>query len=136
MNNSEDDSAFNFMVIEKARGDVLITGIGIGLIIFPMMNKKNVISIDVVEKYQEIIDLIEPQIPFNDKVKIIHSDIMDFIPKRKYDIIIIDTVCKELQLENEKPKRMKDGKWVTDEDIAEDFKKYLKRGGESFFYSG
>lgn len=136
MSNSEEDSAFALMAIGKARGDILVTGLGLGILSFAIMRKENVISIDVVEKYQEVIDLIAPQVPFNEKVNIICNDIMDFVPTKTYDVIIINTVCEELQLEEEKQIRMKDGKWITDEDIAEDFKKHLKAGGESFFYSG
>lgn len=136
MNNSDEEKGFNLEIISKARGDVLIAGLGIGLIVLPIMNKENVISIDIVEKYQEIIDLIEPQLPLNGKVNIIHQDIISFVPTKKYDIIYFDTLPEVQYLEDDKKDRIKDGKFVKDSDLTIDFRKYLKRGGETLYYYG
>ena len=43
--------------IRKANGDVIIFGLGLGLVIIPLLKKENVKSILVVELYQDLIDL-------------------------------------------------------------------------------
>src|SRR5690349_4219937 len=55
----------NQIFLDSAKGDVLILGLGIGLIVYPIMNKANVTSIKIVELHQEVIDLILPQRSFN-----------------------------------------------------------------------
>ena len=67
----------NYEILNKANGDVLIGGLGIGMILIPLMQKEEVKSITIVEKYQEIIDMVGSQLPLNDKVKIINGDIFD-----------------------------------------------------------
>jgi len=121
-------------IIEEAHGDVLIAGLGIGLIVLPIMNKDSVISVDIVERHKEVIDLIKPQLPFNDKVKIINEDIAKFIPSRKYDTIYLDTIPEALHLEGEKESRTKDGKFITDFDMVDDFRPYLKENGKILVY--
>lgn len=130
MNNTDSEKEKSLEAVHKARGDVLIAGLGLGLIVLPIMNKKYVISVDVVEKYQEVIDLIKPQLPLNSKVNIIHQDIINFIPTRKYDLIYFDTIPEVQHSEEEKKARMKDGKFLRDPDLAPMFKKYLKEEGE------
>lgn len=88
----------NHDIIEKVYGNVLIAGLGIGLILLPMQNKKEVKRITVVEKNPNVIKIIGSQLPFNEKVEIIHADIFDFIPSQKYDCIYLDIwpdICKD-----------------------------------------
>src|SRR3989344_7144313 len=92
MSNRDVEKKHNMEIIREGRGDVLIAGLGIGLIILPIMNKTEVRSIEVVELQQEIIDLIIPMLPLNEKVKVIRGNIIDFIPNHKYDCIYIDTL--------------------------------------------
>ena len=91
MTNSEREKQSNLEFVEQAKGDVLIAGLGIGLILLPIQNKKEVNRIDVVEKYQEVIDLVAEQLPLNHKVNIINDDIYKFQPEIKYDTIYFDT---------------------------------------------
>jgi len=82
----------NHEIIEKANGNVLIAGLGIGLIILPIQAKECVKSIVIIEKYQEIIDLVLPHLPLNNKVKVICADIDTYEPKNniKFDTIYFD----------------------------------------------
>lgn len=82
----------NYEILNKANGDVLIGGLGIGMILIPLMQKEEVKSITIVEKYKEIIDMVGSQLPLNDKVKIIEGDIFDNTFKRgtKFDTIYFD----------------------------------------------
>lgn len=76
----------------NAHGDVLIGGLGIGMIIMDIQDKENVTSITVIEKNQEVIDLVASQLPLNDKVKIICADVFAWKPDKgvKYDCIYMD----------------------------------------------
>ena len=66
--------------LENAHGNVLIAGIGIGLNIFALQGNSEVDSITVVEKYQEVIDLVRPYLPLKKKYTVICSDIIDYAP--------------------------------------------------------
>ena len=65
MSNSNKEKISNLEIIQKAKGDVLIGGFGLGLIVLPIMNKPEVNSIQVVELHDEVIDLIAKQLPLN-----------------------------------------------------------------------
>ena len=67
-------------------------GLGIGLIIMAIQDKPEVHSITVVEKSQEVIDMIATQLPLNEKVKIIQADVFCWKPERgvRYDTIYMD----------------------------------------------
>lgn len=52
--------------LNNANGDVLIFGLGIGLIVFPLLQDENIKSITVIELYQDLIDLVEPIIKQHD----------------------------------------------------------------------
>jgi hypothetical protein len=83
--------------IKKANGDVIIFGLGLGLVIIPLLKKENVKSILVVELYQDLIDLVEPILKKHDtenKLSIIQGDCFEIhksIPKdKKFDCIYGD----------------------------------------------
>lgn len=90
MSNTPMEQRTNREFIDKANGDVLIGGLGIGLIILPIQDKENVKSITIIEKNKEVIELVSEQLPLNNKVNIIHSDIFNFMPDKKYDTIYLD----------------------------------------------
>lgn len=70
---------------ENARGDCLVFGLGLGLIL-PRL-KRTCTNITVVEKYQEIIDL---GCEAREGVTIMQGDFFDFVPDRPYDTIWVD----------------------------------------------
>ena len=86
----------NYELVDKARGDVLIAGLGIGMVVLALQDKDEVTTITIIEKEHEIINMIKSSIPFNKKINIIHTDIFKFNPHTKYDTIyfdIWDNVC-------------------------------------------
>lgn len=89
MSNTPMELETNRNFIEEARGDVLIAGLGLGLIVIAIQSKTDVKSILVCEKEEEIINLTN-SIPFNKKVKIIQEDIFDHTPEKKFDTIYFD----------------------------------------------
>ena len=86
----ERDTNREFML--RANGDVLIAGLGIGMLLYPLMKAKEVKSITVVEKYQEVYDLVKlAGFPFSKKVEVKVMDIFDFRARtRKWDCIWFD----------------------------------------------
>ena len=87
----EKRTSMDFMI--NAYGDVLICGLGIGLVILPLLESEKINSITVIEKYQDVIDCVLPQIEkfdTNNKLKVIHQDCFDFTTKEKFDTIFID----------------------------------------------
>ena len=50
----------NMAAVRAARGDVLIAGLGIGMVLIPILKKPEVKSVIVIEKYQDVIDLVMP----------------------------------------------------------------------------
>ena len=82
----------NLSFLQNAYGDVLIGGLGLGMIVLPVQGKENVVSITIVEKNMEVIDMICSQISFNEKVKIVCADVFEWKPPKgeKYDCIYMD----------------------------------------------
>jgi hypothetical protein len=82
----------NKEVYDMANGNVLIGGLGIGMILLALQSKPEVKTITVIEKYKEVIDLVSPQLPLNEKVTIINEDIFNWIPSTpmRYDTIYLD----------------------------------------------
>lgn len=101
MSDAEYEKITNREIVNVARGNVLIAGLGIGMILIPLLKDKGVEKITVVEKEKDLIDFIFPKIKKHDKankLEIIHSDIDDLeLPKeQKFDVIyfdIWDNVC-------------------------------------------
>lgn len=95
-----------------ATGDCLVGGLGLGIFVLQLQAKPEVKSIIVVEKDQDVIDLVSPHLPLNEKVVIIRGDIFDktlFNRKtRRFDFIYFDiwnAVCGDNADEMGKLKR-------------------------------
>jgi spermidine synthase len=97
------EKSSNVGVINNASGHVLIAGLGIGLILPAILAKKEVLSVTVIEKYKEVIDLVEPHLhslPGGEKLHVIESDIFTWKPAKgkKFDTIYFDiwpNVCTD-----------------------------------------
>lgn len=83
--------------IEAANGDVLVAGLGIGLILKTALLKREVKSITVIEKNQDVINITLPKIK-HEKLNVVCCDIHDYLksPELKakdhpvYDTIYFD----------------------------------------------
>lgn len=93
MSNTSMEKRTAMEFINNAEGDILIAGLGIGLVILPLLENKKVTSVTIVEKYQDVIDCILPQIkPYDieNKLMVICEDCFDFITEQKFDVIYLD----------------------------------------------
>ena len=85
----------NIEVVTKANGDVLIAGLGIGLILTLIVLKPEVKSVTVIEMNQDVINLTEKPLRqylggASAKLIVIQNDIFKWQPNKKYDTIYFD----------------------------------------------
>ena len=81
----------NAEFIDKAHGDVLIGGLGIGYVVHEILDKPEVKSVTVVEINEDVLTLVEEHIE-HPKLTIIEADINDWQPpeKNKFNAIWLD----------------------------------------------
>ena len=72
--------------LPNAYGHILSAGLGISMIHKPLMDNENFKSLTVVERSQEVIDLVWDHCHKDERFKIVHSDIYDYVPTQKFDI--------------------------------------------------
>ena len=83
--------------IDNATGDVLIFGLGLGMIIFPLLTDESITSITVVEIEIDIINAVSPIIKkydIHNKLQILEGDVNTYhqqILAEKYDYIYFDS---------------------------------------------
>ncbi len=82
---------------KKAKGDVLVFGLGIGYFVYMAMENPNVKSITVIEKDKKIIDLfmthLYPQFPKDIELHVICEDAFNYFNHqqlKKYDYVFVD----------------------------------------------
>ena len=84
--------------LEKAKGSVLVYGMGIGYFAYMVSQKESVESVCIVERDQSVINLfskyILPQFPNKTKIKIVKSDAFEYAEKEMknggYDYVFTD----------------------------------------------
>ena len=90
MSDTQMEQFTNREFVLNAHGKVLIGGLGIGMVLLAIQDKPEVTDILVVEKYQEVIDLVKNQLPLNSKVRIIQGDVFAYEPTEKFNTIYLD----------------------------------------------
>jgi hypothetical protein len=111
----------NQEILSRARGDVLLAGLGIGLVPCGIIDK--VSSLTAVEIEPDVIRLVEEPLrahlnSSSDKLIVIQADIFKYAPTHRFDIIYFD-IWQNISADNY-------------EDIMslhEKFRKYRKKGG-------
>lgn len=100
MSNTRMEKNTNWDVVNKANGLVLIAGLGIALIIIPILQKENVRRVVVVEKNPNVIDLVYPHVK-HPKLEMVRGDIFEWVPKKgtKFDTIYFD-IWNEINSKN------------------------------------
>ena len=94
MSDTSMEKRSNMEFVHKAHGNVLVAGLGIGLIIKNVWDKLQsgeITKLTIIEKHPDVIKLVGPYYKHK-RVEIIHADIMDWRPPKetKYDIIYFD----------------------------------------------
>lgn len=93
--------------IDDAHGNILITGLGLGVVLTALLGKPDVKSITVIEISKDVIKLVSPTFKDDKRVKIIHADALKWKPPKgvKYDFIwhdIWDNICSDNLVEMKK----------------------------------
>lgn len=78
--------------VENAHGNVLIAGLGLGIVLLEIQAKTSIESITVIEKNKEVLELIVKYLPIKDFVKIVRDDIFKWLPNKniKFNTIYFD----------------------------------------------
>lgn len=119
----------NLDIIKNARGDVLIAGLGLGMVLVPLLLNRRVRSVTVIEKSKGVIKLVKPRIQKwrehqgvgskSTPLYILNFDIFEWDPGAlTWDVIYFDiwpTIGKENLVGGNKLKKK--------------FKKSLRKGG-------
>lgn len=100
MSDTEHERRSNREFAWKAQGHVLVAGLGLGMILHPILKNPKVLSVTVIEKYQDVIDLIVPTLPQQDKLTVICADIFNWTPPKgdKWETIYFDIwsdICED-----------------------------------------
>jgi spermidine synthase len=123
MSNHESETITNQKFIDSAKGDILIFGLGLGLIVFPLLKEIGINRITIVELDKGLIEMVSPIIRFQDplrKVKIINGDCFSWETQERFDTIYFDiweTIDKKAYsemeiLEKRYLRNLKDGGWI------------------------
>lgn len=80
----------NMNFLYQAHGNILIGGLGLGIMLKILEKMDNIKSVTVIEKNQEVMDLVLDQLNLPDNFKVIQSDIFEYKPKEKFDTIYFD----------------------------------------------
>lgn len=84
----------NAHFVTWAHGDMLIGGLGLGMIVLAIQDKPDVKSITIIEKSNDVIMLMlnQPNIYFNEKVNIVYGDVFTWKPEKgqKFDCIYMN----------------------------------------------
>ena len=96
MSNTPMEIRTNRWLLDNARGDVLIGGLGLGIVLYAIAHKPEVTSITVVEKSTNVIRLVTPFIKKDKYVKakttVVCGDVFDAttVRDRKFDVLYFD----------------------------------------------
>jgi hypothetical protein len=75
---------------DLAYGDVLLTGLGFGILALWLCNKPGVKNVTVIENSPEVIEIFKKINNIPDNLKIINADASTFTTHKKYDGIFLD----------------------------------------------
>ena len=92
MTDTDMERITNLDFVRRATGDVLVAGLGLGMILHPICAKPDVRSVTVIEKYAEVTDLVRASLPNHRALHVVTADIFAWKPVKgvKYDTIYFD----------------------------------------------
>jgi len=87
MSDGAQERAMNCQAVREAHGDVLVVGLGIGMVLVPILRKAEVRSVTVVEKFADVVALVEPHIRRHveeaaGKLEVVVGDAFSWVPSR------------------------------------------------------
>lgn len=102
--------------INIAQGNILITGLGLGVVLTALLNKSEIKTITIIEKSKDIIKLVAPTFLKDKRVRIINADALEWKPPKgtRYNFVwhdIWDNICSD-NLEEMKKLHKKFGRYT------------------------
>jgi hypothetical protein len=104
MSNTSDEIRDHRYFFSRAKGKVLINGLGLGVALKAILNKVNekgapaVELVHVVEKAEDVLKLVRPTYESDKRVSFIHADALEYKPALRYDVVwhdIFDDICAD-----------------------------------------
>jgi spermidine synthase len=102
MSDTPDEVRDHHEIIHYAKGNVLIVGLGLGMVLNAIAKREDVTHVTIIEKSQDVIDLVSDHYlkKYLNKITIINADIFDWIPNKDcyYDFAwydIWDDLCTD-----------------------------------------
>lgn len=126
----------NVSFITQAHGDVLIGGLGIGMIIMAIQDKLEVNTITVLENNKDVIEAVASQLPFNDKVRILNEDVFTWKPDKKFNCSYMDIWFYPDENAYEEMKKLKRKYGHSLKSIKEDPKRFNECWAEYYAKNG
>ncbi len=80
MQDSEAEYTEHDWLVSRMSGDILLGGLGIGMIHIPLLASSAVTSVTIVEKYQDVIDLVWDDCAKDERFTLVHDDINTWDP--------------------------------------------------------
>ena len=110
MSDTPDEMRDHYEPVIKAKGHVLLNGLGIGMVLQSVLNREGVTKVTVVEIDKDVISLIGPHYLKDSRVEIVHCSAYDYQPPKgiRYGAIwhdIWDNLCGDNLPEMTKLKR-------------------------------
>lgn len=69
--------------MRRARGRVLVTGLGLGCVVRGLLVNPNVDHITCIEKSKDVLNLVEPYMPKTERLSIVHADAFEWVAENK-----------------------------------------------------
>ncbi|MCK9544357.1 MAG: hypothetical protein M0R03_20245 [Novosphingobium sp.] len=80
----------NLEFLWKAKGDILIGGLGLGIMPLILSKMEGVKSVTIIEKEQDVIDLVWKQLRCSRHIDLVRGDVFTYDTDRKFDVVYMD----------------------------------------------
>jgi spermidine synthase len=82
MSNTPDEISDCMHFVCKARGSILVNGLGLGVLLKALLSKDEVTDITVIEKSEDVIKLVAPTYLVDNRVTIVKADAFQYKPPK------------------------------------------------------
>lgn len=70
------------IIREAKEGNILINGLGLGMVLVEIFKNPKIESITIIEKSEEVINLVYPTYSYDKRLKVIHADGLSYSPDK------------------------------------------------------
>lgn len=100
MSNTPDEIRDFWRFVCRAKGSILVNGLGLGVLLKALLNKPEITDVTVIEKSEDVIKLVGETYRKDKRVTIIHADAFDYQPPKgkRYNAVwhdIWDNICSD-----------------------------------------